>query len=138
MKELESLFHTYKTAVFEKDLDTFISIFDNDILVYDMWQQWTYEGLAAWKDMAKGWFESLGPDRDVVTYEAEQIQHSGDMAVLTAIVKFTAVSDKGEPLRFLQNRLTWVARKIDGTWKIIHQHTSSPIDFETMKVILTK
>jgi uncharacterized protein (TIGR02246 family) len=138
MKEPESLFHTYKTSVFQKDLEAFISIFDENILVFDMWQQWTYEGLAAWKDMAKGWFESLGPDRDEVSFEDVQIQNDGDFALLTAITKFTAVSEKGDPLRYLQNRLTWVARKKDGKWKIVHQHTSSPIDFETMKVILTR
>jgi len=81
MKELESLFHTYKTAVFEKDLDAFVSIFDDNILVFDMWQQWTFEGLDAWRQMAKGWFESLGSDRDRVTHDDMKIQHNGELAV---------------------------------------------------------
>lgn len=138
MKALESIFHNYKTAVFNKDVEAFVSLYDDNILVYDLWQQFTFEGIAAWRAMATGWFESLGPERDEVTYEDKQIQHSGDMALLTAIVKFTAVNEQGEPLRFLQNRLTWVARKKDGKWAIIHQHTSSPIDFNTMKVIFTR
>jgi ketosteroid isomerase-like protein len=53
-------------------------------------------------------------------------------------MKFTAVSEEGEELRYLQYRLTWVAKKKEGSWKIIHQHTSSPVDFETMQVILTR
>ena len=138
MKELKSFFETYKTAVFEKDVNAFISMYDENILVFDTWQEWTYEGIAAWKDMVKGWFESLGTVRDAVTFEDIQIHDKGDMALLTAIAKFTAVSEKGEPLRYLQNRLTWVANKRNGDWKIIHQHISSPIDFETMKVILTR
>lgn len=137
MKGPESLFENYATAVFQKDVNAFIALYDADILVFDMWQQWTYKGLAAWKDMATGWFESLGAFRDRVSFEEVHIQNNGDLALLTAIAKFTAVSEKGEELRFLHNRLSWVAAKKNDIWKIIHQHTSSPIDFETMKVILT-
>lgn len=138
MKELESFFDTYKTAVFEKDVDAFISMYDKNILVFDTWQEWTYEGIAAWKVMVEGWFGSLGPVRDAVTFEDIQILDKGELALLTAIAKFTGVSENGDALRFLQNRLTWVAGKKDGDWKIIHQHISSPVDFESMKVKLTR
>jgi uncharacterized protein (TIGR02246 family) len=136
--KVESLLETYKSAFYQKDIDAFTSIFDENVHVFDMWVQWTYNGLAAWREMAKGWFESLGADRDVITFDNVQIEESGDLATVTAFVKFAAVSQKGEELRFLQNRLTWIARKKDGIWKIIHQHTSSPIDFSTMKVILQR
>jgi uncharacterized protein (TIGR02246 family) len=136
--ELESLFQTYKTAVFQKDTEAFASIYDENVIVFDTWQQWSYEGLAAWLEMVKGWFASLGSDNDVVTFEDIKVHQHEDMAVLTAVMKFTAVSDKAEELRYLQNRLTWVARKKDDRWKIIHQHSSSPVDFETMQVILTR
>jgi ketosteroid isomerase-like protein len=138
MKVPESFFDAYRTAVFEKNVDAFISLYDENILVFDTWQEWTYEGIAAWKVMVKGWFESLGPVRDAVTFDDIQIHDKGDMALLTAIAKFTAVSENGEELRYLQNRLTWVAVKKVGDWKIVHQHISSPIDFETMKAILKK
>ena len=135
---VESLLETYKNAVYQKDLAAFTSIFDENVHVFDMWVQWTYDGLPAWREMTKGWFGSLGTDRDVITFDDVHTEESGDLATLTAIVKFTAVSAQGQELRFLQNRLTWIARKKNGTWKIIHQHTSSPIDFSTMKVILQR
>lgn len=138
MNELESFFDAYKTAVFEKNVDAFIALYDENILVFDTWQEWTFEGIAAWKIMVNGWFESLGSVRDAVSFEDTRIQNNGDLALLTAIAKFTAVSENGETLRYLQNRLTWVANRKEGDWKIIHQHISSPIDFETMKVILTR
>ena len=136
--EPESLLQTYKTAVLKKDLKAFASIYDENVFVFDTWQQWSYNGLAAWLEMVNGWFSSLGSDHDVVTFEDIKIHKSDELAMLTAIMKFTAVSEKGEELRYLQNRLTWVARKKDATWKIIHQHSSSPVDFETMQVILTR
>ena len=136
--EPESLIQIYKTAVLEKDIEAYASIFDEEVYVFDTWQQWNYNGLSSWKEMAKAWFTSLGTDHDSVTFEDVQIQNSGELALITAIMKFTAVSEEGEELRFLQNRLTWVARKKEGVWKIIHQHRSSPVDFETMQVILTR
>jgi uncharacterized protein (TIGR02246 family) len=138
MNELTSLFETYKNAVFQKDVEAFASIFDEKVRVFDTWQQWNLSGLAAWREMAKGWFASLGTDRDVVTFDDIQVEATDEMATATAFAKFTAVSEKGEELRYLENRLTWVARKKDGAWKIFHQHISGPIDFNTMKVILQR
>jgi uncharacterized protein (TIGR02246 family) len=136
--EVESLFDNYKNAVFQKDAEAFASIFDSNVRVFDMWVLWSYDGLADWKDMAKGWFGSLGTERVVVTFEDIQIEATDEMALATAYVRFAAIAETGEELRYLQNRLTWVARMKEGRWLIIHQHTSSPIDFATMKVILKR
>jgi ketosteroid isomerase-like protein len=39
----------------------------------------------------------------------------------------------------MNNRLTWALRKTDrGKWKVVHEHSSAPIDFETAKVILNR
>jgi len=138
MTGIESLLEIYKNAVFQKDVEAYTSIFDEKVRVFDMWEKWSCDGLDGWREMAKGWFASLGTDRDVVTFDNIQIQATDELATATAFVRFTAVSEKGEELRYLENRLTWVARKKDGTWKVIHQHTSGPVDFETMKVILKR
>lgn len=138
MTEIKSLFDTYKSSVLRKDVDAFTSIFDDNVRIFDMWE-WSYEGLAPWREMAKGWFSSLGDNEQVVvTFDDIQIESTGDMAVATAFARFAAVSEKGEELRYLQNRLTWVARKKEGVWKIIHEHTSGPVDGETMQVRLKR
>jgi uncharacterized protein (TIGR02246 family) len=138
MKEFESLFETYKNAVFQKDIEAFASIFSEEVRVFDMWGRWSYDGLAAWREMAEGWFASLGKDRDVITFDDIQIRTAGEMAVASAFVRYTAVSEKGEELRYLENRVTWVAGKKGEAWKIIHQHSSGPVDFNDMKVILKR
>jgi len=138
MKTIESLFDTYKSAVYKKDLESFASIFDEKVRIFDMWQNWSYNGISTWREMAKSWFSNLGENKDVITFDDIQIQSAGEMAVASAFVRFTAISEKGEELRYLENRLTWIAQKKDNQWKIIHQHTSGPIDFETMKVILKR
>ncbi|MDO6434465.1 nuclear transport factor 2 family protein [Flavitalea sp. BT771] len=137
MKEIESLFETYKNAVFQKDVEAFLSIFDEHVRIFDMWE-WTYEGLVSWREMVKGWFGSLGTERVVVTFDEVQVEAAGGMAVASAYVRFAAISEQGEELRYLQNRLTWVAQQKGGVWKIIHEHTSGPVDGETMKVIMKR
>jgi uncharacterized protein (TIGR02246 family) len=138
MKAIEALFETYKNSVYQKDVEAFTALFDEQVLVFDMWQLWTYEGLPAWRAMVNDWLTMLGTNRDVVIFSNIKIQASGDLATATAFVRFTAVSEKGKELRFLENRLTWIVQQKEGIWKIIHQHTSSPINFETMQAILQR
>lgn len=134
----EDLLEAYAMAVLHKDVGAYTSIFDEHIRVFDMWQEWSYDGIAAWREVATGWFDSLGSNKDVVTFSNIEITEKGGLALITAIAKFTAVSEKGDKLRYLENRLTWVAMKKEEAWKVIHQHTSSPIDFNTMQVMLQK
>jgi len=138
MKEIELLFETYKNAVFQKDVAAYASIFDDEVRIFDMWIDWSSDGLAAWREMAKEWFGSLGSERVVVAFEEIRIQAGAELAAATAFVRFAAISEQGEELRHLENRLTWVVCKKEQGWKITHQHTSGPIDFETMKVILKR
>ena len=138
MKEMESLFETYKKAVYLKDLESFLSIYDEELRVFDMWGRWSYEGLAAWREMATDWFTSLGTERDVVTFEEINIQTSGDLAISTALMRFAAVATTGDEHRHLYNRLTWIARRKGADWKIVHQHTSVPIEPLTLKAILRR
>jgi uncharacterized protein (TIGR02246 family) len=137
MSEINALFDTYKEAVYQKDIATFLSLFDEKVRVFDMWA-WTYDGLPAWRETVTGWFSSLGTERDVVSFDDIRVQESGDMGVASAFVRFAAVSEKGEEQRFLQNRLTWVLQKKAGVWKIIHEHNSGPVDGSTMKVQLQR
>ena len=139
MTELNSLFDVYKEAVLKKDAALFASIFDDSIHVFDLWE-WTFEGLPAWRQMAEGWFEWLGKSNEtcVVEFSDIQVTEAGDMGYAHAVVKYTGISATGERLRSLFNRFTWVALRKNGEWKIIHEHTSGPVDRDTMKVILER
>ena len=136
MSEIEFLLAAYCKAVFEKDQEAFLSLFDEDVRIFDMWGRWSYDGLPAWRDMVTTWFSTLGVLRDRITFEAVDFLSGGDLATVTAIARFAAVSPEGEELRFLHNRITLVVRQQPNGWKIIHQHTSAPVDGESLKAIL--
>lgn len=128
----------YKAAVLAKDVDAFVALYDEDVQIFDMWGVWSYNGIASWREMAARWFGSLGTERVIVDFSDVQTIGAQDLAVVHAFVKYKAVSADGVDLRSLDNRLTATLRKQGDGWKIVHQHTSSPIDFETAKVMFTR
>jgi ketosteroid isomerase-like protein len=38
----------------------------------------------------------------------------------------------------MNNRLSWGLRKTGGSWKVVHEHTSAPVEMETGKVDLKR
>jgi uncharacterized protein (TIGR02246 family) len=139
-QEISALFDRYAAAVRAKDPDAFLAIFDENVRVFDLWQRWLYQGDAEWREMAEGWFGSLG-ENETVQPEFTDIHviNGDDVAGAHAFVTFTAYGPSGEQLRSLTNRITWVLRKTPaGVWKVVHEHTSSPVDFETGKVIFKR
>jgi uncharacterized protein (TIGR02246 family) len=132
------LLEKYKAAVYAKDTEAFLALYEPNARIFDMWVEWSYDGADSWRAMVTQWFDSLNTERDVVEFHDVRTTVSGDMAAVTAFVQFTAVSAGGEKLRSMQERLTWTLVRRDGAWRIAHQHTSGPIDFNTMKVILQR
>ncbi len=128
----------YKAAVFAKDVDAFVALYDQDVQVFDMWGVWSCNGIASWREMTTGWFGSLGTERVVVDFSEVQTIVAQDLAVIHAFVNYKAVTVDDVDLRSLDNRLTVTLRKKGDRWKIVHQHTSSPIYFETTKVIFKR
>ncbi|MBV8260485.1 MAG: nuclear transport factor 2 family protein [Paraburkholderia sp.] len=132
------ILHEYKSAVFAKDVDAFVALYDSDVLVFDMWGAWTYRGIASWREMVAGWFGSLGTDRVVVDFSEAQTIVAQNLAVVHAFVSFKAVAADGETLRSMDNRLTVTLKQGGDGWKIVHQHSSSPIDPATTKAIFKR
>jgi len=128
----------YKAAVFAKDVDAFVALYADDVQVFDMWGRWSHRGLEAWRAMAAEWFGSVGTERVVVDFSDVQTVVSPDLAVAHAFVTYTALAADGTKLRSLDNRMTVALKPHGGVWKIVHEHTSAPIDFETTKAIFKR
>jgi uncharacterized protein (TIGR02246 family) len=137
-KDPNEVLEAYKAAVYAKDVEAFVALYDQDVRIFDLWGKWIYEGAQAWREMATGWFSSLGKDLVAVEMDDVKTIHSGDTAVIHAFVTYKGVSAEGTVLRAMQDRHTWVFRQRDGAWRIVHEHSSAPVDLETMKVILQR
>jgi uncharacterized protein (TIGR02246 family) len=128
----------YVEAVRAKDVDAFAALYDHDIDVFDTWGAWSLSGLAAWRDMAADWFSSLGEERVIVTSEEEYSTVAEDLAIGHAVLTYTAISSGGTELRSLSNRATMALRRTGDSWKIFHEHTSVPIDRQSLQAILRR
>ena len=128
----------YCAAAYDKNVDDFVSLYADDVHVFDMWNSWEMRGIDAWRAMAMGWFSSLGDERVVVTSRDVTSSQSGDVAVGHATLTYTAVSADGQELRSLDNRITLALRRVGNAWKIFHEHTSGPIDHQTMRGMIKR
>jgi len=137
-KTILQVLDAYKAAVNAKDVDTFVSLYDQDVVVFDMWGEWSYKGVEAWRRMVTDWFGSLGSEQVIVELNNAQVITEHSIAIAHAFVTFKGISADGEALRAMQNRFTWLLKNREGVWKILHEHSSAPIDFETSKVILQR
>ena len=137
-RAVQQVLAAYQAAVLAKNVEAFVALFANDVVVFDVWGPWSQEGIAAWRAMATGWFGSLGEECVVVEADDVRTSVSGDMATLTAFLTFRAIDATGKELHSLNNRLSWVLREQAGRWKVVQEHTSIPVDSATGKGIFKR
>ena len=136
-RPLLQVLEDYKAAVFAKDVDAFVALYDDEVRVFDMRGNWSYRGIAAWRAVVAAWFESHGSERVVVEFGDAQVRAASDIAVIHVFVVYRGVSAEGTELRSMTNRMTLALWRTAGRWKIVHEHTSAPVDHGTAKVILS-
>ncbi len=137
-KSIARVVESYKAAVFAKDVPALMRLYDPAVRVFDTWGAWSYEGVEAWQRTAEGWLHSLGAERVKVSFDEARTAGSAELALHSAIVTYASVAADGQPLRAMQNRLTWVLRTSGHVLRIVHEHTSAPIGFEDSKAILQR
>lgn len=135
---VEGMLERYSKAVLEKDLEGFLSLYDKKVLIYDMWEKWSYEGLDQWRSMADEWFKSLGDEKVRVDFKDTVILAGSELSTVTTVVTYTGISEEGEYRRHLDSRMTWVLKSVENALKVVHEHSSAPASFESLEVILRK
>ena len=129
---------SYTAAIYKKDVNAFIRLYDPKVRIFDAWGVWSYEGTESWRIAVEGWFSSLGTEKVKAEFEDVQTAGSSDFAAVSTIVTYAGFSTHGAQLRSMQNRLSWVLKTSSHVLRIIHEHTSAPIGFEDRKAILQR
>ena len=137
-KSLSRIIETYKSAVFAKDVEALLRLYDPKVRVFDAWGVWSYEGAEAWQRTVENWLTSLGNERVKVTFDDVVLSEARESAIVSAIVTYASVSAEGTTVRSMQNRLTWGLKTSGHVLRIVHEHTSAPIGFEDQKAILQR
>lgn len=137
-KSIARVLDSYQSAVLAKDVEAFMRLYDPSVRVFDAWGVWSYEGATKWRTAIQGWFTSLGTERVEVSFDDVRISAGRELAIVSAVVTYAGLSAEGDPLRAMQNRLTWALRTTGHVWRIVHEHTSAPIGFDDSKAILRR
>ena len=132
----QQFLEAYRDAALAKDADAFVRPYADDLHVFDMWDAWSLRGIAAWRRMAEGWFGSLDDERVQDAFDDVNSYVGADMVCGHPRVTYTALAADGTRLRSLSNRMTVVLRWRDDAWKVVHEHTSAPIEHTTLKARL--
>jgi ketosteroid isomerase-like protein len=135
---VDAVIESYRQAVFDRDVEALMRLYDPDARVFDAWNAWSYEGADAWRACVHGWLSTLGEDRVRVTAEDVQVRGEAPLLVASAVFRYAAIDPEGRELKAMQNRLTWALR-FDGLgWKIVHEHTSMPVGHEDAKALFER
>lgn len=129
---------SYRAAVFAKDVDAFMRLYEPDVRVFDTWGVWSYEGAPAWRKVVEHWFSSLGTERVQVTMDDVRVGGAPGLTLVSGIVTYAGVAADGTPLRAMQNRFTWAIVGDGDAASIAHEHTSAPIGFDDSTAILQR
>jgi uncharacterized protein (TIGR02246 family) len=135
---VDELLERYRAMAAAKDVDGFMEIYDDDVRVFDLWGRWSYEGRAAWRVAVAEWFRLLADEHVQVAFSDVVTTIDGALATTTGVVTYANVPSGDAPRRSMDNRLTWVLRWRDDGWKVVHEHTSAPVDPASLAVILER
>lgn len=135
---VQDVLEIYKGAVYELDTKKFLSIYDEDVQIYDCWGNWECKGISLWKESVTEWFNGLNEDGYLlkVDFNDLTIEENTNIAFVHCAVTFAAFRENTEDkLRQMTNRFTFGLKKVNESWLITHEHSSLPIDMQTGKGI---
>lgn len=128
---IRDILDQYTEAVWNKDVEAFLALYDDNIRDYDAWEQWEYAGIHEFRTLPVNWFRESEGHRVKVTFMYPEIHQSGHLAAVWSQVVYSAYDERDRLKHFISNRMTLVLEKPGNDWKIIHEHTSVPVDQET-------
>lgn len=121
----------WSRAIEAKDADRIVEHYADETLLFDAIPPFITRGRNA---IAELWRQCLPyfPDKVQSKHRDVNVEVSGDLAVLTALHHFVPDQDD-HPCATTMMRVTVVYRRIDGDWKVVHEHVSVPFDPITNK-----
>jgi len=135
--EVQDVLDNYSLSVYGKDVEKFLSPYASEIHIYDCWEKWECVGVDQWAESVHGWFTGLSEEGVVLKIDFDDVvvEENSNLAFVHCAVTFAAYNVAGEKLRQITNRFTFGLRKENGSWSIIHQHSSLPLSMESGKGI---
>lgn len=121
-------------AVRARNVDGMLAQCAPELVTFDLVAPIKHEGTQTIREL---WARTLAAFAGQVDYDYQQlaIQVDGDVAFARSLNRFGGTTTEGTPVvNWLRSTLG--LRRIDGSWKIVHQHVSVPFDMASGKALL--
>ena len=115
-----------------KDAARLVAHHASDVVAYDLIEPLQYKGVASLRERAQQWFDGFdGP----MTYEIGDLTvvPAYDVAFCHGLHHVAGTAKAGQKVDMWW-RATQGFRRIDGQWRIVHEHSSVPFDMTSGKV----
>ena len=133
--EIRALIEDRTRAIRAKDVAAALSHFAPDVIVFDLLDPLRYEGREAIGKRLEAWLSSFqeGP----VGFEMRDLALTvgGDVAFCHSLNHVDATTTGGVRIDMFW-RATSCFRRVGGTWKVTHEHSSVPFDMQSGRASL--
>lgn len=139
-QRIQDVLENYQSAVYEQDVERYVSLYASDFHIYDCWDDWECVDRSLWTESTKQWFHDLHEEGALLKVEFHDVvaEENSNLAFIRCNVTFAAYNQSDEKLRQITNRFTFGLRKENDSWTISHQHSSLPINGETGKGVFNR
>jgi uncharacterized protein (TIGR02246 family) len=126
--QIRQLIDNWAKALRAKDINGLMSYYTPDILVFDLAPPLPYVGIDAYRKNFEDWFASF---QGSIGYEicALSVTRGDDVAFSRSLNRISGARTSGEHTD-VWVRATVGFRKVDGKWKLTHEHFSVPFYME--------
>ncbi|MCE9683724.1 YybH family protein [Halomonas alkalisoli] len=130
LEQLES----WTAAVRAQDIDAIVAHYAQDIVAFDAVTKLQFKGVAAYRDH---WLACMEMCPGPMFFELHEIAiyAEGHVGFCHALHRCGSTNDKGET-EVSWMRMTSGYRRIEGQWKVVHEHFSVPFEMESGKALL--
>lgn len=133
--DIQTVFDRYVAAVKASDAQAMLSLYSDDVHVFDLMGGWEHHGVDAWRQTVEEWLGDQSMEQGCSLADLTIIEE-GNLAVVRAMINYEYTKDGEQD--HMWNRGTWALRRIDGDWKIVVEHTSVPLDDKSMQPLFKR
>lgn len=134
MNNPETLIDRYTAAVQAVDKEALLALYSPAARIFDAFTPWQSRGTGEWGAQLEGWFSHMRNHGGEAIATEVDVQVTTQMALLTMVMRYSEQNEDGKN-EGMSNRLTWVALPDGDDWLIVHEHTSVPLNEETMSPV---
>lgn len=131
--EIRQMIDSWVASVRVKDIDGLMSHYANDSVTFDIMPPLKHQGISAYRKL---WEECLPYFEGNLGYEIRDLNITigSDVAFSHSLNRMNGATTNGEKMDTWM-RATVCYQKVDGKWKVVHEHVSVPIDVENNKAL---